>query len=48
MGLRAPISAVSNAAAVLRTLPLDDAQRARVHSIVERQVAHASRLIDAF
>ncbi len=44
--LRAPLAALGNAAAVLRTLALDDAQRARIHGLVERQVELASRLVD--
>jgi signal transduction histidine kinase len=44
--LRAPLAAVGNAAVALRTLTLDDAQRTRIHGLVERQVQHASRLVD--
>ncbi len=44
--LRAPLAALGNAAAVLSSLPLNDAQRVRIHGLVQRQVAHASGLVD--
>jgi signal transduction histidine kinase len=44
--LRGPLAAVGNAAAALATLSPDDAQRARIRAIVERQTEHASRLIE--
>lgn len=43
--LRNPLTPISNAVAVLRRMPTDSPQRARMHALIERQVLHLSRLV---